>query len=470
MTSPHLTENNRIEATGTVEKLVSGGSGLLHHPLFGICFVPQVLPGELVRFQIKRPAKNCRSHHHAHLLEVLRPAPQRVQPRCVHYGECGGCDWQHIHYSAQLELKAEIVLENLERLGSERKAENAKQVPQDYRALMRPPIRESADSNAVTNHDSEAGWGYRQRARFFYQAEAGKPVGKPSFRKRESRELVEVPHCLILHPRIQADLTTESLVENIPLAKHKEAEVGELYVFVDAEGCHYYCEWQEAGGEQAEFCYRWGAALPHLPEAVKLHSHAGLFFQSNAKVLPLLLTELRNNLGPLLRRLRGAFVDLYAGVGLLSQCFAPFLSDLRADGVAVPRFAVDRSSRAFDYLKKNLAGKGFQCHLADVGTFLKKILGQNPAILQGAFVVADPSRNGLSSSAARNLNRCGANYILYLSCDAASFARDIGRLASGYQIEYWQLVDFYPQTHHIEVLALLRSRSQEAMPDLTRQI
>ncbi|WGK70057.1 hypothetical protein P0082_04135 [Candidatus Haliotispira prima] len=437
---------NGVEAVGTVEKLISGGAGLLRHQSLGVCFVPHVLPGELVRFRVVGSAglKLCnekqdesnprgffRGFSRAELLEVLRPSPLRVRPRCEHYDVCGGCDWQHVGYRTQIELKSEIVLENLQRLAGGK----------DYRALMRPAI---AESDCGAGEDSP-GWGYRHRAKFFrLDREDSTPENIVSngfrrlgFRRRESRESVGVPRCQILDPKILRILRD---AEDSP-SFGDEGRDEELHVFAGEQTCHWGAE---------EFDYRWNGLM--------LRSRARLFFQSNAKVLPLLLAELQKSLAPILSGWQGSFVDLYAGVGLFSGCLAPLLPDPGCgENPRQKYFAVERSSEAFHYLKQNLTGKGFRCCQEEVGTFLKKTLQRSRSALQGSFIFADPSRGGLSTAVRRHLNSCGAEYIVYLSCDAASFARDIGHLTQSYRVEYWRLIDFYPQTHHIETLALLKN-------------
>ena len=421
---------NFTEASGRVEKLVCGGLGLLRHPDFGVCLVPHVLPNEQIRFLAQPPQRN-RSVVWARLIEIVEPAAERITPRCVHYDSCGGCDWQHMSHRAQLQQKAEIVLESLQRLGANR----------DYRSLQRPVIggfsKDSDDSGA---HSSLA-WGYRQRAKFFSEPKDSASDWRLGFRERGSRKLLEVPGCLVVTPEIRKQIRKIGEMGRIEPVQNPNQNKCSLHVFsVDGQ-----CYW-----EDQEFCYRW--------RELRVYSQARLFFQSNAFVLPQLLAELRRSFAPILQNWKAPFLDLYAGVGLFSLCFAALLPGSQGSG-AFSYFAVERSAQAFVYLQRNLAKTGFVCCQQDVGAFLQQALQQNRRALKGSFIFVDPSRGGLSANVSRYLNACEAAYILVLSCDAASFSRDVGRLDHSYCLKYWQLVDFYPQTHHIEVLALLQRRA-----------
>lgn len=98
----------------TITALIYGGEGLGRLPDGRAVFVPHTLPGERVRIRL---VEEKRRHARAELLEVLEPAPQRITPRCAHFGVCGGCSYQHIPYTGQLAAKQAILREQLERIG-----------------------------------------------------------------------------------------------------------------------------------------------------------------------------------------------------------------------------------------------------------------------------------------------------------------------------------------------------------------
>lgn len=157
-----------------IEKLVEGGRGLglvEGRPVF----VPFVLPGEVVRVGIRR---HHRQYLEAELLEILEPAAERIAPPCPYFQKCGGCQWQHIDYEAQLKFKREIFIETLQRVG---KIENPNVAPM----IPSPKI-----------------WNWRSRATF-HRDEAGR-IG---FFEAESHKVVDVENCLIMEEPLQEKLS-----------------------------------------------------------------------------------------------------------------------------------------------------------------------------------------------------------------------------------------------------------------------
>jgi 23S rRNA (uracil1939-C5)-methyltransferase len=153
--------------TITIEKLVYGGEGLAR--LEGrVVLVPFVLPGETVRVEIGR-AKNDLSR--GRLLEITNPSPARVAPGCPYFLRCGGCQYQHIDYAAQVEQKREILREALQRVGKI-------EFPGDIATVAGDP------------------WQYRNRVQLHVQDE------RVGYFGQHSRDLVEISHCPIASPKL----------------------------------------------------------------------------------------------------------------------------------------------------------------------------------------------------------------------------------------------------------------------------
>ena len=131
------------------------------------------IPGERVMVQLERRRKK---YLHAHVVEVLEPSPDRTDPRCPYYGACGGCQWQHVEYGAQVRLKMQTVTEQFARIG-----------------------KQTVAIDAV--HTPSSPWEYRYGCEIALSREAG-------FRQRGSRRVVEVEHCAISHPLISRLLAT----------------------------------------------------------------------------------------------------------------------------------------------------------------------------------------------------------------------------------------------------------------------
>lgn len=137
-----------------------------------VIFVPFALPGEEVEVEV---VHRRRHFARARLTRVLRPSPDRVAPPCPHFTDCGGCDWQHAAYEAQLRLKTEIVREQLARIGS---------IPD---APVQPCL------------PSPAPYGYRNRIQLVPD-----PAGRLGYRARGSHQVVPIEACPIAAPAINA--------------------------------------------------------------------------------------------------------------------------------------------------------------------------------------------------------------------------------------------------------------------------
>ena len=155
-----------------LERVAHGGQ-MIGHLDGEIVFIPYGLPGERASARL---STRKRDFARGELVEVLRSAAGRVTPRCPHFGTCGGCSWQHADYAVQLELKREVVVDQLRRIGG---------MP-DAGDLVQPPIG-MVDP-----------WEYRNHVRFTL----GRKYGDVGYTYRESHRVLRVDHCYIAHPAI----------------------------------------------------------------------------------------------------------------------------------------------------------------------------------------------------------------------------------------------------------------------------
>ncbi len=254
-------------------------------------FVSGGLPGEMVRVRV-----TDERHHfaRAHVIEVIEPSPDRVVPRCPHFGQCGGCHWQHMTYEAQLNCKAAIVCEQLQRLGG----------------MSQPPVRKIIPSPAE--------WAYRNHAQFHIA-----PDGRPGFQAARSNQVVALDECHILAPPLQAWLHTQQLLE--PADRRVSVR----------------CANQPDRVEPLDGS---SAAATFLIKGVLLRVSAGSFFQVNTSLIETLIDQVLEYL-----QLRGAetVLDAYCGVGLFSRFIAP-----RARRVV----GIESSRSAMADFQYNLAG------------------------------------------------------------------------------------------------------------------
>jgi len=324
---------------------------------------------------------------------LLEPAPSRVEPPCPAFGRCGGCAWQHVDYPVQLEAKRRILSDALARIGGI--------------SLAEPP--------ALT--PSPEPYGYRLRARL--QVEGGR-VG---YRRKGSRELCAVESCPVLVPELEAAL--RQLVARAPADDGEwELSYASGEVRMSALG---------ASGNT-------GALLELDVAGERVRFSAGVFAQANALLLESLVGSVLGVLGS-----GDLLVELFAGSGLFTLPAARRFSSV---------VAVEGDPTAAEDLGANLAAAG----LANVRVLRRRVeaAGSELRGLSPEALLLDPPRVGLAPGGAELVAGLGAGRVAYLSCDPATLARDLKALsAHGYRLVRVEGFDLFPQTPHVEALAVL---------------
>jgi len=426
-----------------IEKVVYGGSGLAHisdgAAAGRAIFVPFTLPGELVEADIPEMRS---SFNEATLMQVITPSPDRVAPRCVHFGLCGGCQYQHASYEAQLQLKQEILKESLERARLD--------------ALP-----------AIEVHAAQP-WEYRNRIRLRVAA-AGEEL-RVGYLRRESSDFLPIQMCSIAAPVLwraaeeflRLDTTfrqwTRSVEEIELFTNHDEQRI-QVTLFVRTPPVKGLCELCEAlqqrlpelagvGIQIIESAGRgrkslrlrpgaaWGSAGLNYTVADETYwVSRGSFFQVNrhmvSKLLELTTTERTGKLA----------WDLYAGVGLFSRILARQFTNV----VAVEASKGD--------LAVNLRGAGRLPVAATTVEFLRQAVLERD---RPDLVVMDPPRAGVGAEVCALLARVRPSEIVYVSCDPTTLGRDLRTMIdSGYRLNHLHLVDMFPQTFHQETVAVL---------------
>ena len=397
--------------------MAHGGAALGRHE-GRVVFVPYAIPGERVRVEV---VEDRGRYAHARLLEVLTPSPDRVQPRCPYFGleGCGGCQWQHIAYEAQLRFKAQVVADQLARIGR----------------FADPPVRSALPD--------PSGWAYRNRARFHPA-----PEGGLGFRVASGHRVVPVESCLLLHPLL-TDLYEALEIDQVPglesLTLRAGVATGDRMVVFKMEGDEppsllsdlpVSCVLLLADGRHANLIGR-----NYITETVAEHTYrisAPSFFQVNTAQAAHLVRLVMEYLDP---QPGQVILDGYCGVGLFTLPLAE-----RA-GLVV---AVEWERSAVEDLLENTAEAE---NVEVVEGPVAAVLADLEEPLDGAVV--DPPRTGLEKETVEGLVAAGPARIVYVSCDPATLARDGRRLAeAGYHLVEVQPVDVFPQTYHIETVSL----------------
>jgi 23S rRNA (uracil1939-C5)-methyltransferase len=443
----------------TIEKLIYGGDGLAHHEGSTV-FIPFVLPAERVTAM---PVEEKKKFVRARVEHLLEPSPQRALPPCPHFGVCGGCNYQHIPYQAQLKYKTEILRETLRRVGRIEWTEEIKahaSPPWSYRNRaqwkVRPPS-EPASPGESGQADSRA------------PDKTGAKLDIGYFRAN-STALCAVENCAILSPLL---LKTLLSLQEALASGTLPRELREIEAFSNESANE-----QSTSGDYALLLSATFAGFPSriaehadtirriVPEAASILFHdpsrdrmelfgpgfletraAGRkyrvghfsFFQVNRFLVDRLVQTVCDYESGRLA------LDLFAGVGLFSIPLAQ-----RFERV----ISVESNPAATRDLEVNMRGQGtIEARTADVDRFLERNK-ERPEL-----VVLDPPRDGLTPDAARRLGRLQPVRITYVSCEPPTLARDLAVLKeAGYDCSEIHMFDLFPQTFHMEAVVRLRRR------------
>ena len=378
--------------TARIERIAAGGAGIARLEGKSV-FLEMTADGDLARFRIRKDHRNWAE---GELLEILEPSPRRITPVCPSYGLCGGCSLQHLSYEAQIDAKSAILADSFFRI--------AHTTPPEIRLRRGKPFE------------------YRNRVRFH-----GVDDNRPGFKGKKSSHLVAVSDCPIADCGIRDALKEGALV---PLpGKERFTVFSYKNLFL--------CEGRTGQGR-----------VPILGR--ELAMDAGVFFQSNAVMLEMLISDLLAAASGADREL--PLADVYCGVGT----FASFLGAGYAGSRGFPEIdLVEENPAALALARENMpAGKKVDFMAMGVSQWIAAVRNR----IWG-FMVLDPPRRGLTSALSGYLAHNGPGLLAYVSCDPATLARDSRILLDGvYTLEELTMYDFYPQTAHIESLAIFRRR------------
>jgi 23S rRNA (uracil1939-C5)-methyltransferase len=375
-----------------IERLAAGGDGLARGGE-GVVFVPFALPGELCRVEILEGRKDWRQ---GRLLELLEPSPHRVEAPCPLYGECGGCNLQHLAYPRQLEEKVALVREGFRRLGK-------------------------LELDEISSVPSLP-FAYRSRLQLHFTQDH-----RLGFMRRSSSEVISAPSCPV------AVLPVQSWIEERADSLRAWEELRNYVAGKDRFLVY-------GLGSEVKVEGRDGVVEASLL-GKRIAFHVKGFFQSNLYLLELLVGDLLEGLEEVGG---GVAADLYGGVGL----FGAFLRERFGKLVEV-----EQDPFALDLARRNAPGKDNEYHALSVDDWTKT----GSARQEFDLVLVDPPRTGLSPGLRSWLVAKRPPLLAYVSCDHVTLARDAAALAAGgFRLDYLKVFDFYPQTGHVECHARFR--------------
>ncbi|MCL4273577.1 MAG: class I SAM-dependent RNA methyltransferase [Anaerolineales bacterium] len=401
----------------TLEKLTYGGDAMGRLSDGRAVFVPFGLPGETVRIQLMQEKQNFAR---GEILEILKPSPYRIEPKCKHFTQCGGCHYQNLPYEKQLLAKADILRDQLQRLG---KIEN-------------PPVQPTVASPEQ--------WNYRNHVQFHLTDD-----GKVGFINASSNAILAIEECHLPEAAIDAfrdDLQFESRMnlervslrsgvdDDLMLILESETEeTPELEIEADISIVHIYKDHPVviAGSD----------SLTIQILGKDFHVSAPSFFQVNTPMAEKMVQHLQTYL-PV--SLSTTLLDLYCGVGLFSKFFA----DKYAKVIGIE----SAPSSCEDFAINLDEFDNIELYEGAAEEILPALA---PQLTQPIHMIVDPPRAGIDKYALDAILQINPHVIAYVSCDPSTLARDAARLIKGgYTLQNVTPFDLFPQTYHIESISI----------------
>lgn len=400
-------------ATVEIEKVAHGGHFIARHEGV-VLFVRHAIPGEIVEVEITALEK---SFVRAEIRAVVEASNARVQAPCryANPGGCGGCDFQHINYTHQRQLKSEVIAEQFARIA---KMEVSVEVEE-----VSAPLHWRTRFAATTNGQGELG-----------------------FKGSRSHAIIPIADCPVLIPEInfetiaREEVTPDSRVEvslstrgersiSISPIRTGRLEKNPLARIIEGEGALHYEVETDTG-------------------TLKYQVSQGSFWQSNINAPSTLINAVRE----FAQAVEGDhIIDLYGGVGLFAKAL---LHDIGASGQID---LVEASATATRDARHNLRDfSNARIYRGDVARILSGSHSESHTEFQSVdIVLLDPPRTGAGQSVLSAIGELAPRSIIYIACDPAALARDTGYLRdSGYHLQSIRAFDLFPMTHHVESIAL----------------
>jgi len=408
-----------MEHEVTLTTLTYGGEAMGRLPDGRAVFVPFGVPNERVRLRLTEEKKGFAR---GEIVEMLASSPERIDPRCIHFGICGGCHYQNLSYPDQLKFKAEILRDQLKRIG---KIEN-------------PPVK------PVVASPEE--WNYRNHMQFHLTED-----GKLGFINSKGRFVFPISEChlpelgiqtfwLELQFDAQMDVDRVSLrsgqdEELLLILESETPEIPELEIEADISIVHLYEDHTAVIAGQDHL------TIPVLEN--DFHVSADSFFQVNTKMAEKMVGHLLTML-PVSSDT--TLMDVYCGAGLFSKFFAPKCKLV---------IGIESSESACEDFTVNLDEfENVELYEGEAEGILPALNGKVDGPL---CMIVDPPRAGIEKPALDAIISIKPQMIAYVSCDPSTLARDAARLIhAGYQLEQVTPFDLFPQTYHIESISLFK--------------
>lgn len=395
---------DRIELR--IDSVAFGGDGVGRSDQ-RVIFVPFTVDGDEATVRITDVKKRF---IRGRLEQLLKPSPYRIEPRCRHYALCGGCHYQHIHYDHQLRLKGQQVIDAFVRIAK----------------VALPPI-----TSVIPSSES---FQYRGKADYHIQISAKAPpvIG---FMDVFNVQIIDIDRCEIM----------DETINEACLAFRRDLEAGRIDTPWNRQTIWSACS---AGGKiEVITDFRTPRFVTRTVGGKCLMVPYRGFFQANQFLVSRLADDVveTSTLSG-----RETLVDAYCGSGLFSLFLAPHARQV---------YGIEMDGEAIHCARVNLHQAGFT-NAAFLRGDAGKVLHKNfiEAKIHVDVLILDPPRKGCDRALLSGIIELKPTRIIYISCNPATQARDIRHLLDqGFTLKSLRTYDMFPQTAHIEVVALLES-------------
>lgn len=467
----------------TIEKLTFGGSGLAHVGDLAV-FVPSTIPGQKVEIVVTKFRGNSAE---GRVTKIVRKAKDEIMPRCQHFHECGGCQWQNLPYDKQIAYKEEIVRETLTHLTPVDDAVREtlpgrvlKIIPSPQIFHYRNKLELSFGFSSMTTEEQDGKRIYFDEGPTIGFHQPGKwqtvlPINECHLYDEQIgqlladvRRFMEETRLPVYNPKTHKGLfrtlllrrgihTGESMIAFVVKARKKELEP----IF------QHFMRFAGRSGLKSLLVIE-NMSLNDKPEEPKVHCLAGKpliterlfdltfeispfsFFQTNTLAAEKLYQAIVDGaeIGQ-----KDVVLDAYCGMGTIGQYIARFAQ--KVVGVESHPTAIEDALRS--------AGKNRIGNISFYKGRMEQVIGDQLSPggkYRFSVAIVDPPRAGMHPKALAGVLAHKPERLVYVSCNTATFARDLGViLKDGYDLRTVQPVDLFPHTSHIETVAVLQRRS-----------
>lgn len=437
-----------------------------------VIFISNAVPGDVVTVHTFKKRKN---YYEGKAISILKYSDKRVEPKCLYFGTCGGCKWQHMSYEHQLYYKQKEVDNNLTRLGKIELPESLPIIGSEEQYYYRNKMEfsfsdnkwltfEQIQSDEIIKNRNALGfhipgmWDkildidecHLQRnpsnaiRNFIKQKAEALNLTFYNNRKQEGFlrtlmiRITSTGDVMVLLQFFYEDQEKISLLlDAIALEFPKITSL--LYV-VNSKG-------NDTIYDQDVVCYYGKDHIFEEMEGLRFKINAKSFYQTNSQQAYELYKVTRDFAGLTSNDL---VYDLYTGTGTIAQFISKYVK--KVIGIEAIPEAIEA---AMENAKLNNIDN-VEFYTGD----MKKVLNQSFINKHGApnVIITDPPRDGMHKDVVTQLLNISAEKIVYISCNSATQARDLSLLDSLYKVTKVQAVDMFPQTHHIENVVLLEKR------------